>query len=520
MSDWRDDDFEDDWVPKTPGEGVKVVGDPDAAYAPPPQAPPQAPSQGPSQGPPQASPQAPPQRPVGRFPLPGGGGDEWADPAPRARRRAPDETPAELPHWTEPPTGQVPRVLGGDSPDDDFEPWAQVTGSGPRFRTGDADWADADWGAGGLAGDDTLGVGAPEDQHDEFAPPRRGRKGRRGRGRGRNDEAPLGPAPGLAPGMAPGPGSGPAMRPPPEPGGLEGPYVDQYEGYQGGYAEDYEAGGYEDEAESARADVAPRVITAVVIAAVALGAFAAGRGPAMILVTVIVGLCAFELYTAFQRVGYHPATLLGLLGCAAVVPLAYDKGERGILIAALIMGAFTFFWYLFEVVHARATVNIALSLLPFAWVGIFGAYAGMLLAVPVSGTGFLLGVVICAVGSDTVGYFVGRSMGRTPLMPRVSPNKTVEGLVAGAITAIALGGVVGSTLHPWADKGIGAGIVLGILVAIFAPLGDLVESMIKRDLGLKDLGGILPGHGGFLDRFDAVLFALPAAFYWALHLFS
>jgi phosphatidate cytidylyltransferase len=119
-----------------------------------------------------------------------------------------------------------------------------------------------------------------------------------------------------------------------------------------------------------------------------------------------------------------------------------------------------------------------------------------------------------------VGFFVGRSMGRTPLMPRVSPNKTVEGLVAGAITAVVLGGIVGSTLHPWADKGIGAGIVLGILVAITAPLGDLVESMIKRDLGVKDLGGFLPGHGGFLDRFDAVLFALPAAFYWALHLFS
>ncbi|MSO78982.1 MAG: phosphatidate cytidylyltransferase [Acidimicrobiia bacterium] len=517
MSDWRDDDFEDDWVPKAPGEGVRVVGDPDAAYAPPPQA---SPPQAPYDAPPQA--QAP--RPVGRFPLPGGGGDEWADPEPRARRRAPDETPVELPHWTEPPTGQVPRVLGGDSADDDFEPWAQVTGSGPRFRTGDADWADADWGAGELSGDDTLGVGAPGDLHDEFAPPRRGRGAKRGRGRGRHEEEPFGPPPGSVPGSAPGPG--PAMGPPPEAGGLESPYVDQHEGYRGGYAEgyeDYEAGGYEAggyEAEAARSNVGPRLVTAAVVAAVALAAFAAGRGPAMILVTVIVGLCAFELYTAFQRVGYHPATLLGLVGCAAVVPLAYNKGERGILIAALLMGAFTFFWYLFEVVHARATVNIALSLLPFAWVGIFGAYGGMLLAAPVSGTGYLMGVVICAVGSDTVGYFVGRSMGRTPLLPRVSPNKTVEGLIAGAITAIALGGVVGSTLHPWADKGIGAGIVLGILVAIFAPLGDLVESMIKRDLGVKDLGGILPGHGGFLDRFDAVLFALPAAFYWALHLFS
>lgn len=500
MSDWRDDDFEDDWVPKSPGEGVRVVGDPDADFAPHPQAPTRAP------------------RPVGRFPLPGGGDDnEWVEPAPRASRRAPDETPAALPHWTEPPTGQVPRVLGGDSADDDFEPWAQTTGSGPRFRTGDADWADADWGAGGLGGD-TLGVQAPDDLQDELAPPPRGRRAKRGRGRGRGrgNEA--------SPGEPPGPMGPPTGRPQvqqPEPGGLEGPYVERYEGYQGGYAEgyeNYEAGGYEDEVE-ARADVAPRIITGVVIAVIALGAFAAGSVPAMLLVTVIVGACAFELYTAFQRIGYHPATLLGLVGCALAVPLAHERGPSGILIAMVLMGAFTLFWYLFEVVHARAVINIALTLVPFAWVGIFGAYGGMLLSAGESGTGFLMGVVICAVGSDVVAYFVGRSMGRTPLLPRISPNKTVEGAVAGAITAVVLGGVVGSTLHPWADKGIGAGIVLGILVAICVPLGDLVESMIKRDLGVKDLGGLLPGHGGFLDRFDGVLFALPAAFYWAQHLF-
>ncbi len=507
MSDWRDDDFEDDWVPKAPGEGVRVVGD---HQGPPPAAPPpRQPAERPVE--------RPAERPVGRFPLPGGGGGDWVDePAPRARRRAPDETPAELPHWTEPPTGQVPRVLGGTSADDDFEPWAQVSGpAGPRFRTGEADWADGDWAEGELSKDATMGVGALDDRHDvhdEYAPPRRGRRGRRAR-RGA-EEAP----PGL-----PGPPQGMPQGPPPQAGGLEGPYVEQYEGYQGRYAEsyeDYDGGHYEEEEAGGRGDVVPRVITAAVVAAVSLAAFAAGRGAAMILVTVIVALCAFELYAAFQKVGYHPATLLGLIGCAAVVPLAYNKGDAGILIGALLMGAFTLFWYLFEVVHARAVVNAALTLLPFAWIGIFGAYAGMMLAVPVSGTGFLLGVVICAVGSDTVGFFVGRSMGRTPLMPRVSPNKTVEGLIAGAITAVVLGGVVGSVLHPWADKGIGAGIVLGLLVAICAPLGDLVESMIKRDLGVKDLGGFLPGHGGFLDRFDAVLFALPAAFYWALHLFS
>jgi len=165
-------------------------------------------------------------------------------------------------------------------------------------------------------------------------------------------------------------------------------------------------------------------------------------------------------------------------------------------------------------------VNVGLTLLPFAWVGLFGAFAGLLLAPDPGGTGLLLGVVICAVGADVAAYFVGRAMGHTPLLPRISPNKTVEGLLGGLVAAVILGAIVGNVLHPWADHGMGAGLVLGILVGITAPLGDLVESMLKRDLGVKDLGGILPGHGGVLDRFDAILFTLPVAYYWALHLFS
>jgi len=128
--------------------------------------------------------------------------------------------------------------------------------------------------------------------------------------------------------------------------------------------------------------------------------------------------------------------------------------------------------------------------------------------------------VVCVVGADVVAYFVGRAVGATPLLPHVSPNKTIEGLIGGAIAAVVLGGVVGVMLHPWADKGIVAGVGLGIVVAITAPLGDLAESLLKRDLGIKDMGSFLPGHGGFIDRFDAILFALPAAYYLALQIFS
>ncbi len=78
----------------------------------------------------------------------------------------------------------------------------------------------------------------------------------------------------------------------------------------------------------------------------------------------------------------------------------------------------------------------------------------------------------------------------------------------------------GGALHPWADQGVIAGIGLGIVVAVLSPLGDLAESLVKRDLGVKDMGTFLPGHGGFIDRFDAILLTLPAAYYLALQIFS
>lgn len=492
VSDWRGgDDFNDDWVPQQGGDIVRAVGD------------------DPVDGPPEA-----PRRPASRFALPGDpGASRAATPPGRSQR----DQSAELPHWTDPPTGQVPRVLGGDTADDDFETWTSVTGSGPRFRTDSSDWSGGDWSAGELAKDSTVGVGALDDRHDpfegDFAPPRRGRRGRKGReGRGGRGAEP-------AHDQMNDPAHDPMYDQMHDPAhGHFDERAAQHGSLEGGYqAEQYPS--HDAEQEGRPSDTGTRVLTALIVAVVALGAFAGGRGTTMVLATVIVGLSALELYTAFQRGGYHPATAIGLLGCVAIVPVAYNESERAFPMVTILVVAFTFLWYLVEVVRARPVINIGLTLLPFLWVGFFGAFAGAMLFFGNGGLGLLQGVIICAVGFDVMSYFAGRAFGRTALLARVSPNKTVEGFIGGAIAAVVLGAMVGKLLHPWADKGIGAGIVLGILVAIAAPLGDLCESLIKRDLGVKDLGTFLPGHGGFLDRFDAILFALPLAYYWAVHLF-
>jgi phosphatidate cytidylyltransferase len=119
--------------------------------------------------------------------------------------------------------------------------------------------------------------------------------------------------------------------------------------------------------------------------------------------------------------------------------------------------------------------------------------------------------VIVIASNDIGAYFVGRSFGRTSLAPVVSPSKTVEGLVGGLV----LGAVVAAVLAvfpPWADIGIARALVVAGVVGVLAPIGDLAESMVKRAVGVKDMGSVLPGHGGMLDRIDGFLFAVPAIY--------
>jgi phosphatidate cytidylyltransferase len=115
-----------------------------------------------------------------------------------------------------------------------------------------------------------------------------------------------------------------------------------------------------------------------------------------------------------------------------------------------------------------------------------------------------------------VGDLVGSQFGKTALAPQLSPNKTLEGLLGGMTASIIVSAAIVNNITPWSD--LGHALSLGVLVAIMAPLGDLCESMIKRDLKIKDFGTLLPGQGGILDRFDAILFCLPAVYYLARYL--
>jgi phosphatidate cytidylyltransferase len=117
------------------------------------------------------------------------------------------------------------------------------------------------------------------------------------------------------------------------------------------------------------------------------------------------------------------------------------------------------------------------------------------------------------VAADVVAYVIGSRIGSRRLAPWVSPSKTVEGVIAGGVAALVVGAIVGHEVAPWG--GFKHGLLLGLVIAVLAPMGDLFESMVKRDLAVKDSGSALPGHGGLLDRFDSMLIVLPAVYYLA-----
>jgi len=256
-------------------------------------------------------------------------------------------------------------------------------------------------------------------------------------------------------------------------------------------------------------DLATRVVTGIVMAAGGLLVLNAGPGPAAVLVSLIVAVGVIELGLALRTQGYRPAVPVALLGSVGLVLGAYHSGEGAFAAAVAFTAPATLLWYLAGLTRARPAPGMASTFLAFGYVGILGGFAGLILALP-DGVGLLLGVVLCCVAVDIFGFLAGRRFGRRHIAPQISPNKTAEGLLAGMAGSILVGFILVGSISPW---GRFSALALGVVVAVVAPLGDLCESLIKRDLDVKDLGGILPGHGGVLDRFDAMLFALPAVYY-------
>jgi phosphatidate cytidylyltransferase len=252
-------------------------------------------------------------------------------------------------------------------------------------------------------------------------------------------------------------------------------------------------------------------LTGIALAALAVGAIALGPGPFAVLAGIVVLVAQGEFYFALQKRHYQPATALGLVTGALVLGAAYYSGEPAMLAMTALGVIASFLWYMTVPAQHRRNVvsNIGLTVLGIVWIPMLAGYILVLLPYT-DGRALVVSILGLTIAYDASAFAVGYFWGSRPLAPSISPKKSWEGAIGATLVVIAIGvGVVASAVE-LLDT-IPRAVGLAVVVALFAPFGDLAESIVKRDLGIKDMGSVLPGHGGVLDRIDGMLFVVPAA---------
>jgi phosphatidate cytidylyltransferase len=248
---------------------------------------------------------------------------------------------------------------------------------------------------------------------------------------------------------------------------------------------------------------------AVAVPAIAFAVYIVVEG-GLIFAIAVAGLgvvCLHELYDLLDRA--HPVRLAGFLAVLALVLAARYGSQFQVFLVATAVLPVVFLLILAGPRRRGSTASMAATLLGVYWIGFALAHAVLLRDLP-HGDGIVIDVLVGTFIGDSGAYFGGRLFGRRPLAPAISPNKTVEGWVIGMGIAVAAVWFAG-LYQDWLSSG--QALALGLGVAIAAPLGDLFESLIKRDMGAKDTGRLFGAHGGALDRLDAVLFTIPAGYY-------
>ncbi|MCJ7723976.1 MAG: phosphatidate cytidylyltransferase [Anaerolineales bacterium] len=263
--------------------------------------------------------------------------------------------------------------------------------------------------------------------------------------------------------------------------------------------------------------LAKRVATAVLLAAVGLPALYFGGLFYLLLIALFLGVAAWEYVRIFRTIQIEPSEIVvvgGVLGLLAARSLVSDWAAAGAVLTMLILLALTVHLLAYERGRERAAVDFAATIAGIAYLGWIGAYLVDLRSLP-DGLWWLLLVLPSVWLADSAAYFVGIRFGRNKLCPRLSPKKTWEGYWAGVVA-----GMLGGVLFAWLWHRIGGldvtlleGAILGLVLSLLTTLGDLGESLFKRQAGIKDSSNIFPGHGGAFDRIDSWLWAAVLGYY-------
>jgi phosphatidate cytidylyltransferase len=231
-------------------------------------------------------------------------------------------------------------------------------------------------------------------------------------------------------------------------------------------------------------------------------------GLAFAVFMIVIGVvCMHELYRMLAR--WRPVAIVGFASLVGMVLAARYGGQRQVMEVAVATLPVLFLAVLGRGQQGGATVAIAGTLLGVFWIGFAFAHIVLLREVR-HGNAVIIDVLVGTFLGDTAAYIGGRLFGRRPLALSISPNKTLEGLFCGMFIAVLSVYSIG-LYQTWITSG--DALLLGLAVAVLGPLGDLFESLIKRDAGTKDTGTLFGPHGGALDRLDAVIFTIVAGYY-------
>ncbi len=255
------------------------------------------------------------------------------------------------------------------------------------------------------------------------------------------------------------------------------------------------------------------LVQAVATAGVLLGAvgvvYLLGRVAFFVLIVAVALVCLWELFDGLARAGGRPVVIFGSMCAGAMVAVAYFE-RPGLVGAVLVVTMFGAFLLALRPGRGHnAASDVAWTVLGVTWIGGGGAGAASILVLGPYGLQLLVAFVLIAALDDIGAYFAGTRFGAHRMAPSISPGKSWEGFAGGLVCSLAGGGICAAALAP---LGMVDGFALGVLCGIFGPAGDLAESLVKRTVGIKDSGRLLPGHGGFLDRLDAMILCAPVAF--------
>ncbi len=258
-------------------------------------------------------------------------------------------------------------------------------------------------------------------------------------------------------------------------------------------------------------DLAARLIggAATVIVAGVFGAL--GGWWFTLLIAAAIARATFELWRLLRRAGYHPSLAVAL-GATAAAFVGVRLPSLFVLIPALTLVLLASLAWQLQRAQTRNFGDWAVSFAGGFYLGWTGGHLAELIVLPPDGRWWLALTLATLWSADSMAYVFGRLLGKHKLAPTISPSKTWEGYIAGVIASTLAGIILGL----FAPFGTPIGAVAGILVGALSPLGDLVESMIKRQAHAKDSGNVIPGHGGVFDRIDSLLWASVVVTYVAV----